>query len=166
MIDQHLAHQRILYERYEQSISNHIAIQRCLIPITFELAPADAVLLESILDELKLLGYDVEVFGSHTFIIQGAPADVKLGSEKESMGKIIEAYKHEQTEVKLDKREKLFRMMAMQRAISSTKKLATEEMEELFQQLLLCEQPQLSPNGKKIFAKLSVNNFMQLIQHA
>lgn len=166
LIDQHLAHQRILYERYEQSISNHIAIQRCLIPITFELAPADAVLLESILDELKLLGYDVEVFGSHTFIIQGTPADVKLGSEKESMEKIIEAYKHEQTEVKLDKREKLFRMMAMQRAISSTKKLATEEMEELFQQLLLCEQPQLSPNGKKIFAKLSVNNFMQLIQHA
>ena len=91
---------------------------------------------------------------------------MKTGNEKASIEKIIESYKHYASELKLDKREKLIRTMAMQKAIDYGKKLSEYEMQELFQKLLLCEQPQLSPSGKKIFAKLNSNDILQLISHA
>lgn len=166
IIDQHLAHQRILYEQYEEANKQPITIQKCLIPFTIELQPADAILLQTILPDLKLLGYEIEEFGTNTFIIQGVASDVKTGNEKASIEKIIESYKHYASEVKLDKREKLIRTMAMQKAIDYGKKLSEYEMQELFQKLLLCEQPQLSPSGKKIFAKLNSNDILQLISHA
>jgi DNA mismatch repair protein MutL len=88
LIDQHLAHQRILYEQYENALTNPISIQKCLIPQTIDLSATDAILLQSILEELLLLGYEIEPFGNTTFIIQGVPADVKTGHEKNSIEKI------------------------------------------------------------------------------
>jgi DNA mismatch repair protein MutL len=166
LIDQHLAHQRILYEQYENATSQAIAIQKCLIPQTIELSASDAILLQTLLEELLLLGYEIEPFGNTTFIIQGVPADVKTGDEKNSIEIILEAIKHEQSEIKLDKREKVIRTLAMQKAMNYGKKLSLNEMQELFTKLFACEQPQLSPVGKKVFVKLNLMEIQQLIQNA
>ncbi|MBK8143488.1 MAG: DNA mismatch repair endonuclease MutL [Bacteroidetes bacterium] len=166
LIDQHLAHQRILYEQYENATSNPISIQKCLIPQTIDLSATDAILLQSILEELLLLGYEIEPFGNTTFIIQGVPGDVKTGHEKNSIEKILEDLKHEQSEIKLDKREKVIRTLAMQKAMNYSKKLDLAEMQELFAKLFSCEQPQLSPIGKKTFVKLGVKEMQQLILNA
>lgn len=166
LIDQHLAHQRILYEQYENATSQAIAIQKCLIPQTIELSASDAILLQTLLEELLLLGYEIEPFGNTTFIIQGVPADVKTGDEKNSIEKILEAIKHEQSDIKLDKREKVIRTLAMQKAMNYGKKLSLNEMQELFTKLFACEQPQLSPVGKKVFVKLNLMEMQQLIQNA
>ncbi len=166
LIDQHLAHQRILYEQFENVNAAPITIQKCLLPHTFELTPADAVLLQNMLPDLLDLGYEVEEFGKNSFIIQGIPADVKQGNEIASIEKIVDAYKHSASEVKLDKREQLIRTLAMQKAIHHGKKLSEQEMEKLMQDLFLCEQPQLSPIGKKIFAKLSSHDIERLINNA
>ena len=165
-IDQHLAHQRVLYEQFELINQQAIPIQKCLIPQTIELQPADAILVQSILPDLYLLGYELEEFGTNTFIIQGIASDVKPGNEKASIEKIIDAYKFYSSEIKLDKREKLIRTLAMQKAIPYGQKLSTIEMQELFQNLLRCEQPQLSPAGKKIFVKLGHQDIAQLIHDA
>jgi DNA mismatch repair protein MutL len=166
LIDQHLAHQRILYERFENAVSAPISIQKCLIPQTIELPPADALVLQGILKELFVLGYEIEEFGKHTFILQGIPGDVKQGNETASIEKIVEAYKHASTELRLDKRERLIRTLAMQRAIHHGKKLSEQEMQQLMQDLFRCEQPQLSPIGKKIFVKLSFQHIETLINNA
>ena len=161
-----MAHQRVLYEQFEHINQQAIPIQKCLIPQTIELQPADAILVQSILPDLYLLGYELEEFGTNTFIIQGIASDVKPGNEKASIEKIIDAYKFYSSEIKLDKREKLIRTLAMQKAIPYGQKLSSVEMQELFQNLLRCEQPQLSPAGKKIFVKLGHQDIAQLIHHA
>jgi len=166
LLDQHLAHQRILYEQFERAMNQPVPVQRCLIPQTIELSPSDAVLLQQLLPELLTLGYEIEAFGAHTFIIQGIASDVKPGDERTSIEKLLEAYKHDATEVKLDKREKLIRTLAQQKAVPHGKKLGQAEMEDLFRKLLLCEQPQWSPLGKKIFSKLTARDIEQLISHA
>lgn len=166
LIDQHLAHQRILYEQYENAETNALAIQKCLIPQTIHLSSPDAILLQSLLEELLLLGYEIEPFGHTSFIIQGVPADVRAGQEKQSIEKILEAYKHEQSNLKLDKRERVIRTLAMQKAMHYGRKLNLAEMQELFARLFACEQPQLSPIGKKIFIKLNLNDIQQLLLHA
>jgi DNA mismatch repair protein MutL len=166
LVDQQLAHQRILYERFEQVSSTPISIQKCLLPQTFELPPSDAILLLGMLPDLLELGYEVEEFGKNSFILQGIPADVKQGNEISSIEKILEAFKHASSDVRLDKRERLIRTLAMQRAIQHGKKLSEREMERLMQDLFVCEQPQLSPTGKKIFAKLSSHDIDVLINNA
>ncbi len=166
LVDQQLAHQRILYERFEQVTSTPISIQKCLLPQTFELPPSDAILLLGMLPDLLELGYEVEEFGKNSFILQGIPADVKQGNEISSIEKILEAFKHASSDVRLDKRERLIRTLAMQRAIQHGKKLSEREMERLMQDLFVCEQPQLSPTGKKIFAKLSSHDIDMLINNA
>ena len=163
-IDQHLAHRRILYERYEHALQEGIPIQRSLIPKTIELNPTDALLLTSMLDDLKHLGYAIEPFGQFTFIIQGTPGDVPDHDEKASIEKLLDLYKHEASDVKLDKREKLIRTMAAQKATPYGRRLQDAEMQELFQQLLRCEQPQLSPEGKKIFVRVNGDDLGNMIQ--
>ena len=166
LVDQQLAHQRILYERFEQVTSTPISIQKCLLPQTFELPPSDAILLLGMLPDLLELGYEVEEFGKNSFILRGIPADVKQGNEISSIEKILEAFKHASSDVRLDKRERLIRTLAMQRAIQHGKKLSEREMERLMQDLFVCEQPQLSPTGKKVFAKLSSHDIDVLINNA
>lgn len=164
LIDQHLAHRRVLYERYEKALHDAIPIQRSLIPKTLELNPADAVLLNSMLNDLNQLGYAIEPFGQFTFIIQGTPADMPEHDEKAAIEKLLDAFKHESNELKLDQREKLIRTMAAQKATAYGRRLQDAEMQELFQQLLRCEQPQLSPEGKKVFTRLQGDDIGRLIQ--
>lgn len=165
-IHQHLAHERILYERFQRARLQPIAIQKCLIPVMLEFNAVDTVMLESMLEDLLNLGFEIEKFGQQSFTVQGVPADIKAGREKEAIEQLMESYKHYSSELKLEKREKLIRLMASQQAIPDGKKLSVHEMQELFQQLLLCEQPALTPNGKKIFAKIGAKDIELMIQQS
>ena len=148
-IHQQNAHERILYERFLNAIKGKpIATQRSLFPATIELAPGDTVLLNELLDDLKLLGYLVEPFGNNTFVIQGSPADVVQGNEKASLEKMLDQYKHFSSDIKFNKREKLLRSMAWQQSVKAGTALDHKEMESLINDLFVCETPNTTPNGK------------------
>ena len=166
LIDQRLAHQRVLYEQFEMAALKPVSIQRSLIPQTLELPAADAVLLEIMLDDLKVLGYEIEHFGQQTFIIQGTPSDIKPGHEKSSIEKLIEEVKHFNSELKLDRREKLIRSLVIQKSIAHGKKMNEHEMQQLVMDLFQCQQPQLSPFGAPVFIKMGLTEIQQLIAHA
>jgi DNA mismatch repair protein MutL len=165
LIDQQLAHQRILYEQFERRNEQPIPIQKCLHPQTIALSPSDSIILEELVTDLVLLGYEIESFGKHTFIIQGVPADIKSGYEKASIEKLLDDWKHSFAVMKVDKRETLLRTLAMQKAIPRGKKLTGLEMEKLMQDLFRCEQPQLSPLGKQIFRKFNVQDIEHLLSN-
>ena len=148
-IHQQNAHERILYERFLNAIKGKpIATQRSLFPATIELAPGDTVLLNGLLDDLKLLGYLVEPFGNNTFVIQGSPADVVQGNEKATLEKMLDQYKHFSNDLKFNKREKLLRSMAWQQSVKAGTSLDQKEMESLINDLFECETPNCTPNGK------------------
>jgi len=152
VIHQQNAHERILYERFSEALKGKpIAVQRSLFPIAIELAPADSVLLTELIHDLHILGYQVEPFGNHTFIIQGSPADIPDGNEKDSLEKILEQYKHFNMEMSFSKREKLLRSMACQQAIKGGHLLSEKEMEKLVQDLFNCKINNTTPNGKPVF---------------
>ena len=86
VIHQQNAHERILYERFVNAMKGKpIAIQRSLFPVTLELTPADAVLMNVLLTDLNLLGYQVEPFGNNPFVIQCSPAELPDGNDKASI---------------------------------------------------------------------------------
>ncbi|MEZ5045660.1 MAG: DNA mismatch repair endonuclease MutL [Chitinophagaceae bacterium] len=166
LLDQFLAHQRVLFDSYMLSSKNPITSQHLMIPISIELLPSDAVLFADLLPDLVPLGYNIEHFGQQSFIIQGLPADIPQGQEKQNIEAIIEAVKHEKTELRSNKRDLLYKTIASKKAIFHGKKLKVEEMQELFSKLFQTTQPLIAPNGKKIGKKLTIQDIAVLIQHA
>jgi DNA mismatch repair protein MutL len=152
VIHQQNAHERVLYERFTNAMKGKpISIQRSLFPVTLELTPADAVLLIELLPDLNLLGYQVEHFGQHTFIIQGSPADISDGNEKAALEKMLEQYKHFNMEASFSKREKLLRSMAWQQSVKAGTYLSEKELKSLVEDLFNCEINNTTPNGKPVF---------------
>lgn len=152
LIHQQSAHERILYERYASAVKGKsMATQRSLFPITVPLSAQDAVLLQELLPDLSILGYEIELFGKDTFVIQGTPADVEQGNEKLAIEQMLEQFKHFNNEVKFSKREKLLRSIAWQHAIKPGKTLTLKEMKTLTEELFACDQPNITPSGNPTY---------------
>jgi DNA mismatch repair protein MutL len=122
-----------------------------MFPVTIELAPADAMLLEELMSDLQQLGYMIEPFGKNTFVVQGTPADVAQGNEKKVIDSLLEQFKHFSSDLKFSKREKLIRTLAWQQSIKAGRQLNEKEMQALAEELFQCKQPNISPDGKPTY---------------
>ena len=161
LVHQQLAHERILYERYSAAHQGKpVATQRSLFPVTLSLPAADAVLLEELRNDLSAIGYLIEPFGKDSFVIQGTPADVEQGNEKQAIESLLEQFKHFSNEVKFSKREKLVRSMAWQHAIKSGKSLTQSEMQQLISDLFQCAQPNTTANGQPTYIEFK-NDYLE-----
>ena len=163
LINQQAAHERVLYDKLSEAVNGKaIATQRSIFPVTFELAPADSVLLDELMTDLHQLGYIVEPFGKDTFIIQGTPADLEQGNEKMVIERLLEQYKHFSAELKFSKREKLIRSLARQQAIKPGQQLTEEEMEVLVTDLFHCPQSNSSPDGKPVYFEFKLEQLQKM----
>jgi len=161
LVQQQLAHERVLYERFNDAFRGKaMATQRSLFPVTLQFATPDAILLNELLDELNLLGYQVEPFGKDAFVVQGTPADMETGDEKKAIENLLEQYKHFSSEVKFSKREKLVRAMAYQQAVKTGKPLANKEMESLISDLFACAQPNITAAGNPTYIEFK-NDYLE-----
>jgi len=153
ILHQQLAHERILYEKFQKASAHPHATQKSLFPVVLELSVSDAILLEEIIEDLALIGYEIEAFGPNSFIIQGIPADVNAGNEKNAIELLLEQFKHFSGEVKYSKREKLIRCMARQMAIKSGQSLTQKEMHILIEGLSECDIPNITASGAPTFVE-------------
>ena len=152
LIHQQLAHERVLYEKYSKEAHGKQAVtQKSLFPVSLELGATDAVLLTELLDDINALGYHVEPFGNNTFVIQGTPADVLHGNEKNSIDLLLEQFKHFSSDIKFSKREKLIRCLTRQNAIKAGQSLSQKEMQNLIEDLFKCSTPNTTVTGNPTF---------------
>ena len=147
ILHQQLAHERVLYEKYQKASSHPHATQKSLFPVVLELSPSDTILLDEMLEDLSIIGYEIESFGNNSFIIQGIPADVLSGNEKNAIELLLEQFKHFTGEVKYSKREKLIRCMSRQMAIKAGQSLSQKEMHAIIQSLSECDIPNVTASG-------------------
>ncbi len=160
VIDQQAAHERILYEQCLSVLEKQSALsQKQLFPRTLTLSPADATMLQEILPQINLLGFDIQEFGNYTFVINGIPAEL---SGKQDETKIIEGlleqYKRN-TDLKLNARENIARAMAKSTAIRKGQNLTEEEMQSLIDKLFACSLPFRSPTGRSCFLTFELDEF-------
>lgn len=152
LLHQQSAHERVLYEHFNSASKDKpMATQRSMFPSTLELSPADAAIMEEIMEDLRYLGYIIEPFGKYTYVIQGTPADVDTGNEKHVIDILLEQYKHFSPEVKFSKREKLVRSLARQQSVKAGTRLTEKEMRQLVNDLFACKQPNVSPDGSPAY---------------
>jgi len=152
LIDQQAAHERILYEKYLDLLTNKQTFtQKELFPKSVSVTPNDAVLLKDILVEINQLGFDIREFGKDSFVIHGIPADLKGNvNEQKIIEILLEQYKAN-VDLKLDIRENIARSMARSSAIKRGQSLTVQEMQELFDQLFACSNHLKSPSGRNCF---------------
>lgn len=136
--------------------------QRLLFPQTFHLSKTDAKILSSLQEYFNAIGFELEEFGSDSFVIHGMPALLQgKFSETELIHKVLEQYKFN-LEFELSPIENIARSMALSSSIKKGKALSQEEMSALIEQLFLCEKPNLSPTGKNVISKSDIRIFLKI----
>lgn len=158
VVDQNLAHKRVLYEKFLRELDNNVeASQQELFPHHIILGPNDASLLKEIMPDLEKIGFRIQQMNGSTFVINGTPADSKTNDAVALLEKILDMYKTNMTDLKLDKKLNLARSLASQLAIKQGQSLTAVEMQDLIDRLFGCAVSEISPDGKKIYTILNVN---------
>ena len=160
VIDQQAAHERVLYERFLKQVNGSKSFsQQLLFPMHIEFSTADFELVKELKEDICALGFDISEFGKNTFIVHGIPSQLtEEVNAKQTLEQIIEHYKHNKIELKLDKRENLVRSMARNMSIKAGKVLSNEEMNNLVDELFACEMPYASPNGKPTISTFTLED--------
>ena len=163
LIHQQSAHERIIYERLQEAAKGKpVAVQRNMFPVTIELAPADTAVMNEIMNDLQQLGYIIESFGKNTFVVQGTPADVNQGNEKQVIDSLLEQYKYFSSEMKFSKREKLVRSLAWQQSVKPGVSLSESEMRSLAEDLFQCSSPNITPNGNPTYLEFKKDHLEKM----
>ena len=162
VIDQNLAHTRILFEKYLKELENHDgASQQELFPQALSLNVNDASLLKEMLPELENLGFVLEQANPTTFMINGTPSDAAGCDAVALLEQILDNYKINRTDLQLDRKLNLANTMAAQLSIKAQTKLSEVEMQNLVDQLFACNVAEIAPNGKKIYVILNMEDIFK-----
>lgn len=163
LIDQHAAHERILYEQFmAQQVSAGTVAQHVLPTATVDLPPAAAQLLEEHLDSLSALGFELEPFGPHTFRVRAVPALLADQDPIEVLYGLIEDLESGITPGETTLEEKLIRRVCKAGAIKAGQLLSLQEMQTLVQQLERCESPRTCPHGRPTMLHISGEELARL----
>jgi DNA mismatch repair protein MutL len=157
IIHQQYARQRIAYESYMATLKAQMAYsQQQLFPEVLELSKADKQLLDDLLTDIRLLGFDIEEFGKQAFLINGVPADLEGANIQETVEQLLEDYKHHQRYAQLDRKENLARSLAFHVSRRTKLSHSSEALHRLVDHLFACEIPYYTPDGKPVFIKVSM----------
>ncbi|MBQ6306017.1 MAG: DNA mismatch repair endonuclease MutL [Bacteroidales bacterium] len=162
VIDQNLAHSRILFEKYLKELENHSgASQQELFPQALSLNVNDASLLKEMLPELENLGFVLEQANPTTFMINGTPSDASGCDAVALLEQVLDNYKINRTDLQLDRKLNLAKTMAAQLSIKAQTRLSEMEMQNLVDQLFACNVAEIAPNGKKIYVILNMEDYFK-----
>jgi DNA mismatch repair protein MutL len=125
-----------------------------MFPKTIELNNSDFELIREVLDEIKNIGFDIEIFGKNTLAINGLPIGVEEANCEKIIEEFIEQVKNNANEISAKNKTTLAMSLARSASIKNGRKLSLDEMNTLVDQLFACDTPYLSPNGKPIIIKI------------
>ena len=170
LVDQHRAHQRILFEEFlesQPSSPSKSSGQALLIPYTLELGVAEAEILKVHLELLLRFGLGIQEFGSHTFLIDMIPPHLDKVDIKTVVLSLIEDFRGENFKG-IEKTEASIAKLASRLALSQKIRLTVEEGQHLIDRLNQCQKSSVCPQGKPIIVTLNPekisNLFLEMVK--
>ena len=153
VIEQTRAHVRVLYDRYLAQIENHQgASQGVLFPEVVQFPASEAVIVESIADDLLSIGFDLSNLGGGSYAINGVPSDIAGLEPAALLRDLVTTAKEKERGVKDEMHHALALVMARAAAIVPGQVLSAEEMNGLVDALFACRVPNYTPDGKTVLA--------------
>ena len=154
LLDQHVAHERVLYERYMDKFYNHdINMQMLLDPIILELSNVDMLQVEKNIDLFMKFGFEIEIFGNNHIMIRCVPTIFGAPESEKFILQIIDNIDDIKNNYEL-KGEK-FASMACKAAIKANDKIHSLEIDSLINQLSMCKNPFTCPHGRPIIVEIT-----------
>ncbi|MBA7536433.1 DNA mismatch repair protein MutL [subsurface metagenome] len=164
VIDQKLAHERVLFEQFIQNIAHNKNIaQHELYPTKIDLEPSDYLLVKEITKELALLGIEVSDLGSNTIVINSCPNGMDSSDPREMIEQLLEEYKETNQKLGSSATQVVAASLAKAASVGYGKILYENEMQRLVDELFACENPNYSPTGKKIIAIMNIEELGKLL---
>jgi len=157
LIDQHAAHERVLFERFMAQRSAQILSQSLLQPITVEFPQISAQLLQEHLPILEQLGFQVEAFGSHTFLVRAIPALLGYIDPAEALEVVVGDFEEDETPFESEIEARIIARVCKRAAIKAGQNLSFEEQRVLLLDLESCQSPRTCPHGRPTMIHLSVD---------
>ncbi|UCC17429.1 MAG: DNA mismatch repair endonuclease MutL [Dehalococcoidales bacterium] len=153
IIDQHAAHERILFEKIrEQSMLRNVEVQGLLEPATFEVSPAQDAVLKTCYTDLSEFGFTIEPFGDRSYLVRSVPAILNGKDWSATLRELLDMVGAEKG---IDWREQLGISFACHGAIKAGQVLIEEEMRELLRQLEQTSAPNTCPHGRPTIIRLT-----------
>lgn len=160
IIDQHVAHERILYEKILNRLDANMPFsQHLLFPLTVQFDPGSIEILRELNQLLNQIGFQLKFFSKNTIVIEGVPEDIKSGSEERILREFIDEYVINQREKKLEQRDNIAKSYSCKAAIKAGDKLSEKEMRLLIDQLFATSMPYVCPHGRPVIIKISLDEF-------
>ena len=163
VIDQHFAHQRVLFEHFLEENKDTGGSQKLLFPIHLEFNQTESIFLMDLLGDINLLGFDLQNFGQESFILHGTPAILgELSNSEDIIRQMLEDAIEDRKQSGKEKiNVVLAKSIAKKSAITRNKKLSKEEMESLVAKLFRCTMPEHSPFGQKCFIHYAISDWQK-----
>jgi DNA mismatch repair protein MutL len=160
IIDQHVAHERVLYEKALNRLETDIPFsQQLLFPKKVKTDAARISLLKELEPYLSRLGFQIKFQAKDTLKIEGVPDDVKKGTEEQVLFDLIEEYSINEREKHLEQKDNLAKSYSCKTAIKAGDRLDERAMRLLIDQLFATSMPYVCPHGRPIVIKISLNEF-------
>jgi DNA mismatch repair protein MutL len=161
LLDQHAAHERILYERFmAQRLAGDagaVARQHLLQPVPLHMGSSLAGLVAHHLDELRRVGYEVESFGGDSFLVRAVPSILAGEDPVRNLEEMASALAERRNLVGEELEAHLVKMICKRAAIKAGQLLSDLEMQELVHQLEACQSPRTCPHGRPTMIQLSAS---------
>jgi DNA mismatch repair protein MutL len=157
LVDQHAAHERILYEHFLEQRQMSIPSQVLLEPVVVEFSAAEASLINDQLPVLGQLGFQVEEFGLNTFLVRGIPQILAGIDPGAALRVLVEDFEEDETPLQAEMEEKIIARVCKRAAIKGGQTLSVEEQRALLEDLEGCQSPRTCPHGRPTMIHLSVD---------
>ncbi len=163
IIDQHVAHERVLFERIlKERAQLAVEGQRLLMPLIVELTPGQQAVFAEISEELRRNGFDAELFGTRTIAVKTAPAGVEPSDIEKMLLELLEQFEHEEQALNMEKiRARIAASIACHAAIKVNMPLEQNKMEWLLKELAKTECPMSCPHGRPVVLRYSVKEIQK-----
>lgn len=160
IIDQHVAHERVLYEKALSRLEADMPFsQQLLFPITIQFDAGSYEVLKELDQYLSRLGFQIKYSNKNRITIEGVPEDIKKGSEEKILKEFISEYVQNDREKKLEQRDNIAKSYSCKTAIKAGERLSEKEMRLLIDQLFATTMPYVCPHGRPIVIKISLEEF-------
>ena len=160
LIDQHAAHERILFDKYRKLEATRAAeAQQLLLPETFDLTPAQAAAFDAVAEELETYGFSLMRLSGRTVAIKAVPADLPASEARNMLAEILETVDAERRGAARETlRERVAASLACHAAIKVNMPLAPEKMRWLIDRLLTTSSPTTCPHGRPAILRLTTRD--------
>jgi DNA mismatch repair protein MutL len=163
LIDQHVAHERVLFDKYRALESERrVESQQLLVPETFDLTPAQTAVFDQLAPELETYGFELMRLSGRTVAIRAVPADLPAGEARNMLSELLETVDAEKKTSASDTlKDEIAASLACHAAIKVNMSLTPEKMRWLIERLLQTSSPTTCPHGRPVLLRLKMRGILK-----